>query len=170
MSIEFLDDIVCLRIWNPQCTAISWYTEWDMFVLMFNLNGYFEDVTIKLALKRISHLHHFHFTSSRQGVCLGQIDNTEKYINLLKTSWAVGTIILWPSQSHYTSLAFIGKQGQRKQFYSGTALGMMSMTQGVARIFKRVSEILVAVLRHEDLGLKNHCIHDTLVKSQMFHQ
>ena len=46
---------------------------------MFNLSEFFEDAMIKRALKGISHMHHFLFTSKAIGKVFvkGAVDNNE---------------------------------------------------------------------------------------------
>ena len=61
----------------------------EVIVPMFYWSDYFEDKTIKTALKGISHVHHFHFKYSAPGTLLVKdtIDNKEwRSISLLKSS------------------------------------------------------------------------------------
>ena len=62
----------------------------DMIVPMYNWSRYFEDVTSKQALKGITQMHHFWFTSRHPGkvFVINSIDDNERCITLLRDpSW-----------------------------------------------------------------------------------
>ena len=48
---------------------------------MFNWSEYFEEVMVKIALKDISHMHHFHFTSTAPGKVFvkDKVDDNQRY-------------------------------------------------------------------------------------------
>lgn len=64
MRIGCLDDIVRAvnESGNPNVAQLVGTQNGDVIVPMFNWSDYFEDVTIKTALKGISHMHHFHLS------------------------------------------------------------------------------------------------------------
>lgn len=90
MRIGCLDDIVRAvnESGNPNVAQLVGTQNGDVIVPMFNWSDYFEDVTIKTALKGISHMHHFHFKSSEPGKVFVKdtINDEERCINLLKSS------------------------------------------------------------------------------------
>ena len=91
MSIGCLDDIVKAvnESGSPNVAQLVGTQNGDVIVPTFNWSGFFEDVTVKSALKGISRMHHFHFTSSAPGKVFvkDKIDDTERCINLLKAPW-----------------------------------------------------------------------------------
>ena len=63
----------------------------DVIVPMCNWSQYFEDNTIKTALKGITQMHHFYFKATHPGkvIVKNSINDTEKSINLVKSlSWS----------------------------------------------------------------------------------
>ena len=91
MRIGCVDDIV--RAVNdsgsPNVALLVGTQNGEVIVPMFNWSEYFEEVTVKTALKGISHMHHFHFTSTASGKIFVKdtVDDNEQCINLLKSSW-----------------------------------------------------------------------------------
>ena len=91
MRIGCLDDIVKAvnESGNPNTAQLVGTQTGDVIVPMFNWSEYFEDNTIKTALKGISRMHHFHFKSSAPGTVSMKdtIDDKEwKSITLVKSS------------------------------------------------------------------------------------
>ena len=84
-----------------------------IFVPMYNWSEYFEEQTIKTALKGITHMHHFRFNFSSPGVVFVKSESSgpERKINLLKnTSWV-------PSADDLPSLIIpTGLSAERKQY------------------------------------------------------
>ena len=89
MRIGCLDDVVRAvnQSGSPNVAQLVGTQAGDVIVPMYNWSEYFEDVTIKTALKGISHMHHFQFKSSAPGKVFVKdaIDNEERCINLLKS-------------------------------------------------------------------------------------
>ena len=61
----------------------------EVIVPMFNWSEYFEEVMVKTALKGISRMYHFHFTSTAPGKVFVKdtVDDNQRCINLLKSLW-----------------------------------------------------------------------------------
>lgn len=64
-KVGCLDDIVKVvhESAKPNVAQLVGSQSGDMIVPMYNWSGYFEDVTSKQALKGITQMHHFRFTS-----------------------------------------------------------------------------------------------------------
>ena len=92
MKIGCLDDIVKAvhQSGSPNVAQLVGTQGDEIMVPMYNWSEFFEDTTIKTALKGISQMHHFHFKSSDPGnvIVKDSIDDKERTINLLKVpSW-----------------------------------------------------------------------------------
>ena len=91
MRIGSLDDIVCAvnDSSSPNVAQLVGTQNGEVIVPMFNWSEYFEEVTVKTALKGISQMLHFHFTSTAPGKVFVKdtVDGNERCINLLKSSW-----------------------------------------------------------------------------------
>ena len=91
MRIGCLDDIIKAvhDSENPNITHLVGSQNGEIIVPMYKWSKYFEDVTIKTALKSIGQMHHFHFKSSAPGKVFVKetLDNEERSISLLKSSW-----------------------------------------------------------------------------------
>ena len=91
MRIECLDYI--MRAVNdsgsPNVAQLVGTQNSEVILPMFKWNEYFEEVTVKTALKEISQMHHFHLTSTAPGKVFlkGTDDDNEQCINFLKFSW-----------------------------------------------------------------------------------
>ena len=85
-----LDDIANCVSWSSRVNVPQLIGSLDgtVFVPMYNWSGFFEQYTIKTALKGISHMHHFRFTADAPGsVFVKDTSNsTEREIMLLKDS------------------------------------------------------------------------------------
>ena len=71
MRIGCLDDIVCAvnDSSSPNVAQLVGTQNGEVITPMFNWNEYFEEVTVKTALKGISQMLHFRFTST--ALCQG---------------------------------------------------------------------------------------------------
>lgn len=92
MKIGCLDDIVKAvhQSGSPNVAQLVGTQDGDIIVPMYNWSEFFEEHTIKTALKGITQMHHFHFKSSHPGkvIVKDSVNGTERTINLLKDpSW-----------------------------------------------------------------------------------
>ena len=92
MKIGCLDDIVKAvhQSGAPNVAQLVGTQSGDVIVPMYNWSEFFEEYTIKTALKGISQMHHFHFTSSAPGkvTVKDNVNDKERTISLLKVpSW-----------------------------------------------------------------------------------
>jgi len=91
MRIGCLDDIhkAVHDSGSPNIAQLVGSQNGEIIVPMYKWSEHFEDVTIKTALKGISRMHHFHFTSSAPGKVFVKdtLDDQERSISLLKSSW-----------------------------------------------------------------------------------
>ena len=87
MKIGCLDDIVKAvhQLGSPNVAQLVGTQDGDIIVPMYNWSKFFEEHTIKTALKGITHMHHFHFKSSHPGkmIVKDSVNDTERTINLL---------------------------------------------------------------------------------------
>ena len=69
MKIGCLDDTVKAihQSWSPNVAQLVGTQGGEIIVPMYNWSEFFEDHTIKTALKGIRQMHHFHFKSSTPG-------------------------------------------------------------------------------------------------------
>ena len=92
MKIGCLDDIVKAvhQSGSPNVAQLVGTQDGDIIVPMYNWSEFFEEHTIKTALKKITQMHHFYFKSSHPGkvIVKDSVNGTERTINLLKDpSW-----------------------------------------------------------------------------------
>ena len=92
MKIGCLDDIVKAvhQSGSPNVAQLVGTQDGDIIVPMYNWSEFFEEHTIKTALKGITQMHHFHFKSSHPGkvIVKDSVNGMERTINLLKDpSW-----------------------------------------------------------------------------------
>ena len=92
MKIGCLDDIVKAvhQLGSPNVAQLVGTLDGDIIVSTYNWSKFFEEHTIKTALKGITQMHHFHFKSSHPGkvIVKDSVNGTERTINLLKDpSW-----------------------------------------------------------------------------------
>ena len=92
MKIGCMDDIVKAvhQSGSPNMVQLVGTQDGDIILPMYNWSEFFEEHTIKTALKGITHMHHFHFKSSHPGkvIVKDSVNDTERTINLLKDpSW-----------------------------------------------------------------------------------
>ena len=82
---DCLDDVVKAvnESGSPNIPQLVGTQAGEVIVPVFNWSDYFEDKTIKTALKGISHVHHFHFKYSAPGTLLVKdtIDDKEWRVN-----------------------------------------------------------------------------------------
>ena len=91
-KVGCLDDIV--RVVNesaaPNVAQLVGSQSGEMLVPMYDWSSYFDDITVKTALKGITQMHHFHFSKSFPGKVKvrNNTDDNWRTINLLKDpSW-----------------------------------------------------------------------------------
>ena len=91
-KVGCLDDIV--RVVNesatPNIAQLVGSQNGEMIVPMYDWSTYFDDKTIKTALKGITQMYHFHFSNEHPGkvIVQGSITDSKRTINLLKDpSW-----------------------------------------------------------------------------------
>ena len=92
MKIGCLDDIVAAvnQSAAPNFAQLVGSQDGTTIVPMYNWSDYFEEKTVKTALKGITQMHHFRFLSSRPGKVMvkNTHDDPEHTISLLKlSSW-----------------------------------------------------------------------------------
>jgi len=81
-----LNDIAnCLSFFLVNVPQLIGSLDATIFVSMYNWSEYFEEQTIKTALKEITHMHHFRFISSSPGTVVVKSESSgpEQKINLL---------------------------------------------------------------------------------------
>ena len=87
-KVGCLDDIV--RVVNesasPNVAQLVGSQQGDVIVPMYNWSSYFENITVKTALKGITQMHHFHFSRSHPGKVKVRNNTMDSWrtINLLK--------------------------------------------------------------------------------------
>ena len=91
-KVGCLDDIV--RVVNesatPNVAQLVGTQDGEVLVPMYDWSSFFEDATVKTALKGIKQMHHFHFSKSHPGKVMVRNSSIEEWriINLLKDpSW-----------------------------------------------------------------------------------
>ena len=89
-KIGCLDDIVAAvnKSATPNHAQLVGAQDGSSIVSMFDWSGFFEEHTVKTALKGITKMHHFRFSKSHPGKVMVKngIDEPEQMINLLKPS------------------------------------------------------------------------------------
>ena len=92
LKVGCLDDIVKVvnESANPNVAQLVGSQNGEMIVPMYNWSNYFDEVAVKTALKGITQMYHFHFTSKHPGKVFvkNNINDDERCINLLRDpSW-----------------------------------------------------------------------------------